>query len=103
MTDDKKISEDVQMKKENEEVESDIERVLVNNAVIKFSTNNFVQFTKEHFQIAIQSGAVIDSQYAYTPAHFKRLHLRIGEKIAEYEKENGVIETELPKIESKDA
>ncbi|OGJ55861.1 hypothetical protein A3D88_01920 [Candidatus Peribacteria bacterium RIFCSPHIGHO2_02_FULL_52_16] len=62
-----------------------------------FCDRAFIIQSKEHFLFAFQTGSVVEGQYVFTPTHAKRLMLRLQEKIAKWEEENGAaIEAELP-------
>ncbi len=57
-------------------------------------TNVLFQHTNEEFGLLFVSGH-IGRQYIATPAHAKRIWLRLGEHIAAYEKVNGEIKATL--------
>lgn len=61
-----------------------------------FCDRAFIVNGAEHFVLALQTGSVINGQYAFTPKHMKRLMLRLQEKMGEYEKEYGELKVELP-------
>ncbi|UPA22839.1 hypothetical protein K8942_01340 [Candidatus Peribacteria bacterium] len=64
-----------------------------------FCDRAFVLNNDEHFVLALQTGSVIDAQYAFTPKHMKRLLLRIKEKLDAYEAQNGILDVTLPSDE----
>lgn len=62
-----------------------------------FALSNVIfRHTAEEFGLLLVSGHV-GRQYVVTPAHAKRIWLRLGEHIAAYEKANGPLKAELPK------
>lgn len=58
-------------------------------------TNVLFQHTSEEFGLLLVSGHV-GRQYLVTPAHAKRIWLRLGEHVAAFEKANGEIKATLP-------
>lgn len=65
-----------------------------------FCDQALIAFGDEHFVLGIQTGTTLH-HYAFTPKHMKRLMLLIVDKIAEYEKKNGDLETSLLKANAK--
>lgn len=63
-----------------------------------FCDRAFIPFNEEHFVLALQTGTVIDAQYAFTPKHMKRFLERLQKQIATYEKQYGVIKASLSDI-----
>lgn len=59
-------------------------------------TNVLLQHTKEEFGLLCVSGRS-GKQYVMTPAHAKRIWLRLGEHIAAFEKAHGPLKAVLPK------
>ena len=60
-----------------------------------FCDNINISRNDEFFLMAMHSGSA-SVQYAFTPAHVKRLHLALSFYIAEFERDNGAIATEWP-------
>jgi len=62
-----------------------------------FALSNVIfRHTPEEFGLLLISGHV-GRQYVATPAHAKRIWLRLGEHIAAFEKVHGPIKVALPK------
>jgi hypothetical protein len=59
-------------------------------------SNVIFQHTAEEFGFLLVSGHV-GRQYVSSPAHAKRIWLRLGEHIKAFEEKNGAIKAELPK------
>jgi hypothetical protein len=54
-----------------------------------------ILFDEEQFIFMLQSGNFM-RRYALSPKHAKRFMLLLGKQIAEYEKANGALKTDLP-------
>jgi hypothetical protein len=64
---------------------------------LAFALSNVVfQHSTEEFGFLLVSGHV-GRQYVTSPAHAKRIWLRLGEHIKAFEEKNGTIKVELPK------
>jgi hypothetical protein len=59
-------------------------------------SNMICQHTPEEFAFLFISGRT-GRQYVTSPAHAKRIWLRLGEHIKAFEAKNGVIKADLPK------
>ncbi|MFA5300662.1 MAG: DUF3467 domain-containing protein [Lutibacter sp.] len=54
-----------------------------------FCNRAFINYNEEAFLLSFQTGDVVDSQFAFSPKHAKRLMLKLKEKIEEFEKKYG--------------
>jgi hypothetical protein len=59
-----------------------------------------ILFDEEQFIFIMQSGNFM-RRYALTPKHAKRFTLLLEKQVADYEKANGKLDTELPQIGAK--
>jgi hypothetical protein len=59
-----------------------------------------LQHDAEQFGMLCVSGQT-GRQYFLTPAHAKRVHMLLGQHLADFETKHGTIQTELPKLKAK--